>query len=186
VASYQTKLEEAEEIASRDALTGLSSRLYVECQIERRMGSGAPFCVAIIDIDRFKKVNDDHGHGTGDDLLKQFSGELRSACRATDVIGRWGGDEFILLFDCGLEEAERQTERLRKWICGNYDVEGRAGVIKLRVEASMGLAERVADEEMKDLLARADAAMYEEKGKKTGIRDSGPGIRKQGTGNSQS
>jgi diguanylate cyclase len=88
VASYQTKLEEAEQIASRDALTGLSSRLFVECQIERRMGSGAPFCVAIIDIDRFKKVNDDYGHVTGDDLLKQFSGEVRSACRATNVIGR--------------------------------------------------------------------------------------------------
>jgi diguanylate cyclase (GGDEF)-like protein len=67
VTSYQTKLEEAEEIASRDALTGLSSRLYVEGQIEKRMGAGTTFCLAIVDIDRFKKVNDDHGHVTGDD-----------------------------------------------------------------------------------------------------------------------
>ena len=163
VTSYQTKLEEAEEIASRDALTGLSSRLYVEGQIEKRMGASTPFCVAIIDIDRFKKVNDDHGHLTGDDLLKQFGTELRSACRATDVIGRWGGDEFILLFDCGRTEAEGQTERLRKWICGNYTVRGKAGEVKLRVDASIGLAERTAGEEMKELLARADAAMYEEK-----------------------
>ena len=73
VATYQTKLEEAEEIASRDALTGLSSRLYFEGQLEKRMAAEAPFCVAIVDIDRFKKVNDDHGHVTGDDLLKQFS-----------------------------------------------------------------------------------------------------------------
>jgi diguanylate cyclase (GGDEF)-like protein len=163
VASYQTKLEEAEEIASRDALTGLSSRLYAEGQIEKRMAAAKPFCVAMIDIDRFKKVNDDHGHLTGDDLLKQFSTELRSACRATDVIGRWGGDEFILLFDCGLTEAERQTERLRKWVCGNYTVRGKAGEVKLQVEASIGLAERAAGEEMKELLARADAKMYEEK-----------------------
>jgi diguanylate cyclase (GGDEF)-like protein len=163
VTSYQTKLEEAEEIASRDALTGLSSRLYVEGQIEKRMGAGTQFCLAIVDIDRFKKVNDDHGHVTGDDLLKQFSTELRSACRATDVIGRWGGDEFILLFDCALAEAEGQTVRLRKWICGNYTIRGKAGEVKLRVDASIGLAAHAAGEEMKELLARADAAMYEEK-----------------------
>ena len=90
MASYQTKLEEAEEIAARDALTGLSSRLYVEGQIERRMGASATWSVAIVDIDGFKKVNDDYGHLTGDELLKQFSAELRSACRATDVIGRLG------------------------------------------------------------------------------------------------
>ncbi len=163
VATYQTKLEEAEEIASRDALTGLSSRLYVEGQLDKRMGAGTPFCVAIVDIDRFKKVNDDHGHVTGDDLLKQFSTELRSACRATDVIGRWGGDEFILLFDCALAEAEAQVVRLRKWVCGSYTVLGKAGEVKLRVDASIGLAEREAGEDMKALLARADAAMYEEK-----------------------
>jgi GGDEF domain-containing protein len=70
-------------------------------------------------------------------LLKQFSTELRSACRATDVIGRWGGDEFILLFDCALAEAEGQTVRLRKWICGNYTVRGKAGEVKLRVDGSL-------------------------------------------------
>ncbi len=163
VATYQTKLEQAEEIASRDALTGLRSRLYVEGQLEKRMAVKTPFSVAIVDIDRFKKVNDDHGHVTGDELLKQFSTELRSACRATDVIGRWGGDEFILLFDCGLAEAEGQVVRLRRWICGNYTVRGKAGEVKLRVDASIGLAERVAGEDMKALLARADAAMYEGK-----------------------
>ena len=163
VATYQTKLEEAEEIASRDALTGLSSRLYFEGQLEKRLGAETPFCVAIVDIDRFKKVNDDHGHVTGDELLKQFSRELRSACRATDIIGRWGGDEFILLFDCALAEAEAQVVRLRKWICGNYTVRGKAGEVKLRVDASIGLAEHAVGEDMKALLARADAAMYEEK-----------------------
>jgi diguanylate cyclase (GGDEF)-like protein len=163
VASYQTKLEEAEEIASRDALTGLSSRLYVEGQIEKRIGAGTTLCVALIDIDGFKKVNDDHGHLTGDELLKQFGAELRSACRATDVIGRWGGDEFILLYDCGLAEAEAQAGRLRKWICGNYEVKGKSGALKLRVDASIGLAAHAAGEEMKELVARADAAMYEQK-----------------------
>jgi diguanylate cyclase (GGDEF)-like protein len=108
-------------------------------------------------------VNDVHGHLTGDELLKQFAGELRSACRSTDMIGRWGGDEFILVFDSGLEEAEAQTERLRKWVCGNYDVPGKTGTLKLRVDASMGLAAYAAGEEMNALVGRADAAMYEQK-----------------------
>lgn len=163
VEDYQTKLEEAEKIASRDALTGVNSRVYVEAQIEKRIESCATFCVAIVDIDGFKKVNDAHGHLTGDELLKQFAGELRSACRSTDMIGRWGGDEFILVFDSGLEEAEAQTERLRKWVCGNYDVLGRNGTLKLRVDASIGLAAHEAGEVMNELVGRADAAMYEQK-----------------------
>ena len=163
VESYHAKLEEAEKSASRDALTGASSRLYVEGQIEKRIECGTAFCVAIVDIDGFKKVNDAHGHLIGDELLKQFAGELRSACRSNDIIGRWGGDEFILLFDSTLEEAEAQTERLRKWVCGNYEVAGKDGPLKLRIDASIGLAAHAAGQEMKDLLARADTAMYEQK-----------------------
>jgi diguanylate cyclase (GGDEF)-like protein len=160
VSNYQAKLEKAEEIAARDALTGLRSRLCVESQIERRIGAGTPFCVAIVDIDEFKKVNDTHGHLTGDELLKQFATELKSACRTTDLIGRWGGDEFLILLDYGLAEASAQTERLSKWVCGNYSLQSRTGAMKLRVDASIGLAEHLAGETMKDLLARADAAMY--------------------------
>jgi diguanylate cyclase (GGDEF)-like protein len=163
VSTYQAKLEEAEAIAYRDALTGLRSRLCVESQIERRIGTGGSFCVAIVDIDGFKKVNDDHGHLTGDEVLKQFATELKSACRSTDVIGRWGGDEFIILLDCGLAEASAQTDRLRKWVCGDYTVRGKIGAKRLRVDASIGLAENMPDETMKDLLARADAAMYARK-----------------------
>jgi diguanylate cyclase (GGDEF)-like protein len=160
VSNYQEKLEKAEEIASRDALTGLHSRLLVETQIDRRIAAGVTFCVAIIDIDGFKKVNDEHGHLTGDELLKQFATELKSACRSTDLIGRWGGDEFIILLDYGLSEASAQAERLSKWVCGNYSVQGRSGPQKLRVDASIGLAEHTPGEAIKELLARADAAMY--------------------------
>jgi diguanylate cyclase (GGDEF)-like protein len=163
VASYQTKLEEAERIAFRDALTGLRSRLCVENLIECRIGSGAVFCVAIADIDAFKRVNDQHGHLVGDELLKQFAAELRQACRQSDVIGRWGGDEFMILFDCGLAEAEAQKDRVRRWVCGNYDIQGKSGAIKLKVDASIGLAEHAPGELLKDLLARADGAMYEHK-----------------------
>ncbi len=163
VANYQTKLEEAEHIASCDSLTGLRSRLWVEKQIDHRIGDKVPLCVAIIDLDRFKKVNDDHGHMTGDELLQQFATELGSACRSTDIVGRWGGDEFIILLECGLAEAKTQADRLRQWVCGNYTVHGKAGTIKLKVDAAFGLAEHMPGETMKDLLARADAEMYRNK-----------------------
>ena len=163
VSSYRAKMEEAEEIASRDTLTGLRSRLCVERMIEHHITSGVPFCVAIADIDGFKKVNDEHGHLTGDELLKQFSTELIAACRSSDMIGRWGGDEFIIVLECCLSEASAQTDRLRKWICGNYTVQGKSGPQKLRVDASIGLAEYSPAETMKDLLARADASMYQSK-----------------------
>jgi diguanylate cyclase (GGDEF)-like protein len=163
VSTYQTKLDAAEAIASRDALTALSSRLHVERQIERRIAAGAVFCVALIDIDGFKRTNDQHGHLMGDELLKQFATELRSACRAMDVIGRWGGDEFLLIFDCALTEAQARAERLRKWICGSYTLEGKLGEIKLQVHASVGLAVHGTGEAMNALLERADAAMYAEK-----------------------
>ena len=163
VSTYKTKLDIVEAIASRDALTGLSSRLYVERQIERRIADGASFCVALIDIDSFKRVNDQHGHLMGDELLKHFGTELRLACRAMDMIGRWGGDEFLLIFDCGMPEAQTRAERLRKWICGSYTLGARQGEIKLQIVASVGLAEHRNGETMNELLGRADASMYAEK-----------------------
>jgi len=163
VSSYQTRLEEAEQLASRDPLTGLGSRQWVEGNIERRCSAEAPLCVAILDIDGFKQVNDEHGHLVGDELLKQFATELQSACRSTDMLGRWGGDEFILLLDCDKARAKTKIDRLREWVCGNYTVQGSDGPIKLRVDASIGLAEHLPMETMKGLLARADAEMYKQK-----------------------
>ena len=163
VSKYQAKLEEAEQIASSDSLTRLRSRLWVEGQIEQRIESAAPFCAAILDIDDFKRVNDEFGHVFGDELLKQFAAELLSVCRSTDIIGRWGGDEFIVLLDCRLQEAQAQIERLSKWVCGSYTVEGNAGPRKLCIKASIGLAEHAPPETMKQLLDRADAEMYRRK-----------------------
>jgi diguanylate cyclase len=163
VAAFQTRLEEAEETASCDALTHLRSRLHVEGQMERRIAARSRFCVAVIDIGEFKSVNDTHGHVLGDELLKQFATELRSACRSSDIVGRWGGDEFLVLLDCGIEHAQAQIERASKWVCGSYSVQGVEGPVKLNVDASVGLAEFTPGESMAELLARADAAMYQNK-----------------------
>jgi diguanylate cyclase len=163
VSMYQTRLEEAERTASLDALTGVRSRTWVEGQLELLLQAGGALCVAILDIDGFKQVNDEHGHMVGDELLKQFAAELRSASRSADIIGRWGGDEFILLVQSGLADAKAQSDRLQKWVCGNYTVQGNCDPIKLRVVASLGLAEHLPDEPMKALVDRADAEMYRQK-----------------------
>jgi diguanylate cyclase (GGDEF)-like protein len=163
VTGFQTKLDEAERVASCDSLTGVRSRLCVEGQMERRVDAGAAFCVAILDINRFKRVNDEHGHLAGDELLRQFATELKSACRSTDIVGRWGGDEFIILLDSELAEAKAQTDRLIAWVCGNYTVQGGSGPVKLSMDASIGLAESKRGETLKELLARADAEMYRHK-----------------------
>lgn len=163
VSTYRTRLEEAEEVASRDALTGLRSRLCIESRIERRVSEKAEFCVAVVDIDGFKRVNDEYGHLAGDEVLKQFAGELVSARRSMDMIGRWGGDEFMILLECGLKEAEARVERLNKWICGNYTIQGPAGPERLKIRASIGLAEHRVGEAVKELVARADAGMYARK-----------------------
>jgi diguanylate cyclase (GGDEF)-like protein len=163
ISGYQEKLEKAEQIAARDSLTGVRSRLWVESLIAQRIEHGLPLCVAIIDLDGFKKVNDEHGHVVGDEVLKLFAGELKSACRSSDTIGRWGGDEFILVLDCQIAEARTQTERLTQWVCGDYTVQAGCGPMKLKLAASIGLAEHQAEETMKDLLARADGEMYRQK-----------------------
>lgn len=161
--TYQTKLEEAEKVALRDVLTGVPNRLCVEKILERLIKTNKTFSLTIIDIDHFKQVNDQHGHLAGDQLLKQFAQEMVSACRSTDIVGRWGGDEFILVLECGLEEAHTQIERLSRWVCGNYTLEGQNGQIALAVHASMGLAEHQTGEPLSKLLARADEAMYKDK-----------------------
>ena len=163
VVTFQVKLEEAEQLASLDSLTRLRSRLWVEGQLEQRIASATNFSIAIVDIDGFKGVNDTYGHVAGDEVLRQFARELRSACRSTDIVGRWGGDEFLIVMDCELAAAEAQIERVRAWVCGPYTVEGTAGQIRIEVSASIGLAAFASPETLEQLLNRADSAMYRNK-----------------------
>jgi diguanylate cyclase (GGDEF)-like protein len=93
----------------------------------------------------------------------QFAKELRAAFRAMDDVGRWGGDEFIVVLDCGMEEARRQLERVRKWVFGDYTVRGDGPPGKLHVDASVGVATWREGETIAEMFARADAEMYKEK-----------------------
>ena len=164
VSNYRSRMEAAEYVAAFDGVTGLGSRLWVESQIEARVERDATFCVMLLDIDNFKSVNDTHGHLVGDQVLKQFGGELKSVCRSGDVLGRWGGDEFIVVLDCDRDGAETQVARVRKWVCGDYTLQVSGRPVKKEILASIGVAERRRGESMSDLIQRADTAMYAEKG----------------------
>lgn len=167
VSTYETKLKEVEELALRDALTGLANRRNVERRIEERIASQQPFCAAMIDVNKLKAINDKHGHLAGDSLLQQFAQELRSAMRGTDLIGRWGGDEFIVVMDCDMTGASAQIERINKWVFGDYSIRPGKGTgeVKVHVDAAIGLTQWKLGETLKDVVEHADAAMYKQKQK---------------------
>jgi diguanylate cyclase len=165
ITTYETKLKEVEAVALRDSLTGVANRLNIEERIESRIALGQSFCVLVIDVNQLKKVNDTHGHLAGDSLLQQFAQELRSSFRSTDIVGRWGGDEFIIVMDCDTAGAEAQTERMQKWVFGEYTIRPGKGTgeVKIHVDAAVGLAAWRSGETAGSLIDRADAAMYAQK-----------------------
>ena len=160
VATYQTRLEQVEHLASRDELTGLFKRGKVEAHIEQRITAARPFAVAMIDLNGFKAINDGYGHKAGDDLLKQFSADLRSNSRPGDIVGRWGGDEFIVVLDGRKADVQAHIERVQKWVLGEYTLEGLTGRQKVTLGASIGVAEWVSGATLGELIDQADAAMY--------------------------
>jgi diguanylate cyclase (GGDEF)-like protein len=163
VSTYVSKLEKAELIASSDTLTGLGSRIWAEGRIQQRIASGAPFSVVMIDIGGFRRVNQEFGNLVGDLILKEFARELRSSCRFSDLVARWGGDEFIIVLDCVGLDAKANAARLQSWICRPYLVPGRSGHVSVRLAASMGLAEYREGDSLQGLLERADAALCAER-----------------------
>jgi diguanylate cyclase (GGDEF)-like protein len=160
---YQARLDDAERLAGQDPLTGLDNRRRVESSIEYRIGRKKAFSVLLLDLNGFKQLNDTCGHLAADDLLKQFSAELKSGFRHTDVVGRFGGDEFIIVLDAGLQDANMHIERISRWVFGDYTIRVGDTSRKVAVSAAIGAAEWQAGDSLRTLLDRADAAMYRDK-----------------------
>jgi diguanylate cyclase (GGDEF)-like protein len=159
VTVYQTRLAEAERHASLDLLTGLENRRGIERKLEDRMKLGKPFCVVFFDLNGFKQINDRHGHIAGDELLKNFAAELRGRFRPVDSAGRWGGDEFIVLFDGPEDQAQIAVRKAAEWLFGEYRLKS----VKVMLTAAIGVAEWNRKETAPDLLKRADGNMYLQK-----------------------
>jgi diguanylate cyclase (GGDEF)-like protein len=153
-------------LASQDSLTGLPNRRrtaeLATATLNQAIEDRRPLCVAVIDLDYFKTINDRCGHATGDHVLKEFARSSRDALRASDILGRWGGEEFLLVMpETPLEVALASLERLRTLaLCIRLPVSG-AG---MRVSLSAGLASADASvKSLDDIIARADSALYEAK-----------------------
>jgi diguanylate cyclase len=159
-------LSRIQDLATRDELTGLVNRrhmnLLLEQERQRGARSGRLFALAMIDIDHFKAVNDHYGHGVGDDVLRSLARQMPQALRATDVVARWGGEEFVVLMpESALGMARIGLERLRGRIAAT-PMAHLSGV-PMRVTVSAGLAEHIAGESVQQTLERADRALYEAK-----------------------
>jgi diguanylate cyclase (GGDEF)-like protein/PAS domain S-box-containing protein len=148
--------------ANSDPLTSLANRRAFDEDMRRVTYASRPrsksACLAIIDIDFFKRVNDDHGHAAGDQVLREVAACLRANLRANDIIARIGGEEFgLILHDLKIMDADRFCDRLLETVAGlSIEFEGRS----IPVTVSIGLA-NIDDYEMAaEVLAAADAALY--------------------------
>jgi diguanylate cyclase len=160
------KLKEAyrriEELAELDELTGSYNRRCImrmlEEEIFRAQRTEAPFAVALIDLDWFKRINDAHGHPIGDEVLRTFAITVFANIRTTDRFGRYGGEEFLLVLPgTPADSAADILDRLREIIA---DLDWSAFSANMRVTISAGVATLRPDETSDTLLARADSALY--------------------------
>ena len=164
VSTYETRLKSAEHLALKDQLTNIANRRSIEERIQMNVEHGQSFCVVMIDLNGFKPINDTFGHLAGDELLRQFAMELKQNSRSGDLVGRWGGDEFIVILPGTLPSARAQIERVKQWVFGKYTInEGSSMPVVIHVDGSVGAAEWHRGQTMEELIAEADSRMYLEK-----------------------
>lgn len=156
------------ELATADALTGLANRRHfverAEAEFKRARRGGHALAVLMIDIDRFKQINDGHGHAAGDSMIRHVAQQIRSKLRAIDIAGRLGGDEFaVILPDTTADKAMFVARRICEDIeHGQLELDGTR---RLQVSVSVGVAAlQEGDAEFGALLNRADEALYSAKG----------------------
>jgi diguanylate cyclase (GGDEF)-like protein len=158
----QRQSEAFERQAREDPLTGLANRRALDellaHEFARAGRSDQPLCVALVDIDHFKRVNDEHSHAVGDVVLKTIAARMRELCRDIDTVARWGGEEFALLLpNTRLSDALSVCERVR---AGVDKLSFDTAVPGLHVTISIGLASHEGHVDYDRMLSQADAALY--------------------------
>ncbi|MDD2365717.1 MAG: sensor domain-containing diguanylate cyclase [Desulfuromonadaceae bacterium] len=164
--AMRQRLEELQDMAMHDPLTGIANRRFVEINIGARLEElkryGFDFSVMFIDADHFKHINDTHGHAVGDRILKMISATIANSLRSFDIIGRWGGEEFIvLLINPKPDNLFKLADRLRKLVEKSALTLESAEV--LQVTVSIGATEAKSSDTLDSLVDRADKLMFESK-----------------------
>jgi diguanylate cyclase (GGDEF)-like protein/PAS domain S-box-containing protein len=159
------RVQELERTAYEDQLTGLANRMLTEITLRTRIEElsryGWPFGVLFIDVDQFKAVNDTCGHAVGDACLEAIANTLRSGARSFDLVGRWGGEEFVVvLANTDAARLESVAERFRVLVQESVVTAGDAEHV---VTVSIGGTQALAGDTVDTLVARADALMYRSK-----------------------
>lgn len=165
VIEERKRVQVLEQAALIDSLTGVGNRRYGEMVLQDRLSSldryGLPFCIVLADIDHFKQINDRHGHAAGDAALRMVASTLRNSIRSSDVVARWGGDEFlVILTGCPERELEKQAQKMRRLV-EESGTEVSTGIVKVTVSMGAVPVPRAAAAEK--LVERADALLYEAK-----------------------
>ena len=162
----QQMVDEVKRLSLTDALTGCLNRRALDerllAEVERSQRYSRPLSVVFLDLDRFKRVNDEHGHATGDAVLREVAWRCQRELRTqVDWLARYGGEEFLVVLpESGVAQASQLAQRLGRVIRDqSIDVDG----LHLSVTASFGIAQLHGNETMDELLSRADAALYEAK-----------------------
>jgi diguanylate cyclase (GGDEF)-like protein len=152
------------QLAIRDGLTQAHNRIHLFDQlpreVQRAQRSGQPLSLLMLDADHFKQINDEHGHASGDAVLRSMAAVCRSVLRPYDLLVRYGGEEFVLLLiGTGIDAASDTAERLRL-ACADLPLQSGSGTA-IRVTVSIGVAELRADDvDGSELVERADTALY--------------------------
>jgi diguanylate cyclase (GGDEF)-like protein/PAS domain S-box-containing protein len=159
----ETKLRD---LAELDGLTGAFNRRHffdiAGAALARTASRGKPTCLAMIDADHFKNVNDEYGHAVGDEALKMMTRVARGAARGTDILARYGGEELVLLLtEADVEAAKRVAERIRAGLVSSPVLVPNGAHVTITV--SIGVAEHREGESLEALVRRADTSMYEAK-----------------------
>ncbi|HEX6034219.1 MAG TPA: sensor domain-containing diguanylate cyclase [Anaerolineales bacterium] len=159
-------LAQADEVSHTDALTFLPNRRQIIGDLQKEVifsdRYGTPLSISMLDIDHFKKINDTYGHTVGDEVLRTLAGELRDHIRYPDTIGRYGGEEFLIVlphstFHAAAEQAERLCGLVRSLLV-------KSGEHQIAVTVSIGVAQyKIHKEDWEAFLRRADAALYQAK-----------------------
>jgi diguanylate cyclase (GGDEF)-like protein len=172
-------LERIRELATHDELTGLINRRrmleLMHTEKHRSVRSGRGFSLAMVDIDHFKRVNDRLGHVAGDEVLSQVASVIAAGLRETDIVARWGGEEFLVMFtDTDEDAAERVLQRIQGTLAQTAVTQADPA---LRVTFSAGVGNHLRDETLTRTIDRADRALYAAKaaGRQRIVRAAPPG-----------